>query len=56
MGEKRVGRPKSPPPMTLEEEKRKLSEIPPDTRTYTARVMGDPLPHRSALALKGKLA
>ncbi len=31
----------------------RLAEIPPDTRSMTQRLMGDPLPQRSALAKRG---
>lgn len=34
---------------TNEEYRRKIREIPPDTRDLCARLMGDPLPGRSAL-------
>lgn len=33
----------------------RLAEIPPDTRSLTARTFGDPLPGRSALAQRGIL-
>lgn len=37
------------PHMTLEEEARLFASLPKDTRSFTARAMGDPLPGRSAL-------
>jgi hypothetical protein len=37
------------PRMTLEEEAKLFASLPKDTRDFTARIMGDPLPGRSAL-------
>jgi len=34
----------------------RLAEIPPDTRTLTARLCGDPLPGRDALSKSGRQA
>ena len=41
-----------PKPLTDEEYKRRMAEIPPDTRDLSARLCGDPLPGRSALAMR----
>ena len=35
-----------------EERKRRQAEIPPDTRSVTGRLAGDPLPGRSALDME----
>lgn len=58
MGRKEVGKMlhfhERGPRITVEETKKLLATVPVDTRPFFARMMGDPLPGRSALE-KGRL-
>ncbi len=45
--------PKLPDPISEPERHARIAKIPPDTRTLTQRMFGDPLPARSALAQRG---
>lgn len=44
---------RSPGP-SHKEIKARMDEIPPDTRSFTGRLLGDPVPSRSALSRKIK--
>jgi hypothetical protein len=51
--EARARKPPSTKAVTLEEAQRAIAAIPDDTRALTARLLGDPLPGRSALDRRG---